>query len=451
MPEEQNEQIKPVSPLTRFREARWLLVAAAALGTAAVAGYEVPAGPAIGGWVFLALIAAFVPRRPRSRILQVAKQSGMRRMWPGTGMKLTVDALPAPCFIADSRGITRYVNRAAGAVYGSVKPGDPLSFSLRAPSLLEAFDRVCTAGASEKITWVEKVPTEAYFEASLSPIYMPVPTADTRLPRLPDFVLVVISDLTEQRRLERMRTDFVANASHELRTPLASLAGFIETLQGPAREDPEARDRFLQIMFEQAGRMRRLIDDILSLSRIELKAHVKPANKVDLVEIARHTSDALAPLARELGMEIKTHFPDVETMVVGDRDELIQVAENLVENALKYGSNGKHIDVTVTASQGGPNSPGAMLSVRDYGEGIAEEHVPRLTERFYRVDVDSSRALKGTGLGLAIVKHILTRHRSRLEIDSTVGKGSEFRVRFPSADAMALADGVPSSERIEYD
>ena len=220
---------------------------------------------------------------------------------------------------------------------------------------------------------------------------------------------------------------------------LASLTGFVETLQGPARNDAEARDRFLAIMLDQAGRMRRLIDDILSLSRIELKAHVRPETIVDLTEIIRHTSDALSPLARDMDVEIRADLPDAPAKLQGDRDELIQVVENLIENALKYGSSGKFVDVGLNAQAADQDAGFWVLSVRDYGEGIPPEHLPRLTERFYRVDVESSRAMKGTGLGLAIVKHILTRHRARLEVESELGEGAVFRVKLP---ALEKTDGA---------
>jgi two-component system phosphate regulon sensor histidine kinase PhoR len=223
-----------------------------------------------------------------------------------------------------------------------------------------------------------------------------------------------------------MRADFVANASHELRTPLASLSGFIETLQGSARNDPQARERFLDIMKAQANRMARLIDDLLSLSRIELKAHVQPESQVDLAPIVRQVADGLLTLARDRGVEIGIDLPPEPLMVRADRDELIRVFENLVENALKYGASGKRVDIALS-----PTDNEALIAVRDYGPGIAPEHLPRLTERFYRVDVAESRAQGGTGLGLALVKHILHRHRARMTIDSAPGKGATFTVRLP--------------------
>ncbi len=240
-------------------------------------------------------------------------------------------------------------------------------------------------------------------------------------------VMLFFRDLTSARRLEAMRVDFVANASHELRTPLASLLGFIETLQGPARNDPPARERFLDIMRGQAQRMTRLIDDLLSLSRIEMRAHLAPEAVVDLRSIVAQMVDTLSALARERGVDIKVELPGEALLVRGDRDELLRVVENLVENAVKYGESGGRVDVALARTAGNL----VEFSVRDYGPGIAAEHLPRLTERFYRVDVAQSREKGGTGLGLAIVKHIVNRHRGHLTIDSKPGEGASFKVMLP--------------------
>jgi len=211
-----------------------------------------------------------------------------------------------------------------------------------------------------------------------------------------------------------------------LRTPLASLRGFIETIQGPARNDAKAQERFLGIMLDQATRMSRLVDDLLSLSRLELKSHIAPDEKVDLVPLLGHVRDSLVPLANDVGVEIALHLPEGKAEVLGDRDELVQVFENLMENACKYGQEGKTVDVFLKNGSGEP----VEVTVVDKGPGIPAEHVPRLTERFYRVSIEDSRSKKGTGLGLAIVKHILTRHRARLIVKSEVGKGTSFTVRF---------------------
>jgi len=242
--------------------------------------------------------------------------------------------------------------------------------------------------------------------------------------------LMTFHDLTPLRRVEEMRADFVANASHELRTPLAALSGFIETLQGSAKDDARARERFLPIMQEQARRMARLIDDLLSLSRIELNAHRRPDTAVELAPIVRQVADSLQTLARDRGVSVQVDAANT-FRVPGDRDELVRVFENLVENALKYGAVGKRVDIAVGRGESPDGEEEALVSVRDYGPGIAPEHVPRLTERFYRVDVRESRAQGGTGLGLALVKHILNRHHGRLSIESLPGAGATFTVYLP--------------------
>ncbi len=409
----------------RLERVRWLLLCVAVLIVVSVSVYDMPVRHAIVAFIAITLVALFLPKR-RNAMTVSAQLPSHDFTWPDTGMKLIVDALPHPCFIVDQRGVTRYMNALATKNFASVKSGDPLSFALRAPSLLEGLERVSAGGATERISWSEKAPTESWFEAHMAAVRLPSSTHKDR--NKPNFVLVSVLDLTEQHRLERMRADFVANASHELRTPLASLTGFIETLQGPAREDPVARDRFLGIMLEQAERMARLIDDLLSLSRIELKANMRPGLRVDLHEVVRSVVDALGPLASELDVRIETDLPDGAMVVAGERDELVQVVGNLSENALKYGADGERIEISVTHHASAKGAGEWALTVRDWGAGIAPEHLPRLTERFYRVDAATSREMKGTGLGLAIVKHILNRHRARLEISSEPGKGAAFTV-----------------------
>jgi two-component system phosphate regulon sensor histidine kinase PhoR len=256
-------------------------------------------------------------------------------------------------------------------------------------------------------------------------------------------ILVVLSDRTRERVVERMRADFVANVSHELRTPLASVIGFIETLQGPARDDPEARLRFLDIMAEQGARMNRLIDDLLSLSRIELTEHQAPSEALDLNELVQRMVAGFEPRLAErkvqLAMRIEAELP----AVTGDADQMAQVLQNLLDNGLKYGRDGGVLRVDVAlaeAGKGWPGRRGVVLAVADQGAGIAKEHLPRLTERFYRVDKGRSRAVGGTGLGLAIVKHIVNRHRGQLLIDSEVGKGTTVSVWLPLAQASRVAE-----------
>jgi two-component system phosphate regulon sensor histidine kinase PhoR len=251
-----------------------------------------------------------------------------------------------------------------------------------------------------------------------------------------DGAVVVLSlhDITQLKRAEQMRADFIANASHELRTPLTTLTGFIETLRGPAREDAEARERFLAIMHEQAARMTRLVEDLLSLSRIELNEHVMPRGSIPLGPLLGHLADTLELRAGARGMRIRLDLPPDLPDVMGDRDELAQLFQNLLDNAIKYGRAGSDISVAATTGVGPPHGGDAgggafvSIAVRDQGEGIAREHLPRLTERFYRVDTARSREMGGTGLGLAIVKHILNRHRGFLDIESALGAGSVFTV-----------------------
>jgi two-component system phosphate regulon sensor histidine kinase PhoR len=242
-------------------------------------------------------------------------------------------------------------------------------------------------------------------------------------------------DQTPLRRVEEMRADFVANASHELRTPLAALSGFIETLQGPARDDSKARERFLGIMHIQAKRMARLIDDLLSLSRVELTAHVRPDMQLDILPIIRQVGDGLEPLATERQVRIEMDLPEAPVAIAGDREELLRLFENLIENALKYGASGGRVLVSLTLATATEGVPEVRVAVRDFGPGIAPEHLPRLTERFYRVDVGDSRAQGGTGLGLSLVKHILNRHRGRLLIESVPKHGATFTAAFPQLKA----------------
>jgi two-component system phosphate regulon sensor histidine kinase PhoR len=414
---------RPRSPARRFAErladGRFLIAAVAAALVLLFAAGAIGLGGAFVTFAAVALLIGLVPLAPASA-RPVSPAEATPAVWPETGIKLFAEALPDPCFVLDRRGVVRFVNSRAAAAF-PIRPGEPLAFRLRVPDLIAAFERVAKGGPPERVEFSERVPTERWFAAWFAGL-------DSRSAR--DFVILILDDLSERRRLDRIRVDFVANASHELRTPLASLAGFIETLQGPARDDPVARERFLSIMHDQATRMSRLIDDLLSLSRIELKVHVKPSDTVDAVTVLRHVVDALEPLARELGVAVEADFPDEPTTVVGERDELIQVFENLIENAIKYGQSGKRVVVTV---EPGKAASGPAVSVKDFGPGIAEEHLPRLTERFYRVDVEASRQHRGTGLGLAIVKHILARHGARMSIESSPGEGALFSVTFPQA------------------
>lgn len=246
-------------------------------------------------------------------------------------------------------------------------------------------------------------------------------------------VVLSFADLTDIRTAEQIRSDFVANVSHELRSPLTTISGFIETLQGPAREDPAARARFLDLMRQEAERMDRLIDDLLSLSRVEGDARVRPREEIDLKALILRVIAMLSQNAAGRHVVIRASAPDAPVAVQGDEDQLTQVIRNLIENAIKYGDEGAEVTVTLTPLPNAPGIQGAAVSlaVKDRGRGIEKRHIPRLTERFYRVDDGRSRDKGGTGLGLAIVKHIVQRHRGRLLIDSVEGAGSTFTVLLP--------------------
>jgi len=339
-------------------------------------------------------------------------------------------ALPDPAVALDHEGIVISFNAPAGAWAPALRRGEPASFALRMPEIVEAIRLAVSSGEPQCVEFSERVPVDRWYEAYLTALRWRAERTDAR----PDLVLMTVRDLTPLRRVEEMRADFVANASHELRTPLAALSGFIETLQGPARDDAAARERFLAIMKQQAFRMARLIDDLLSLSRIELNVHVRPETPVDLVAVVRQVTDAMQMLARDRGVDVVVSAPAETVIVPGDRDELVRVFENLLENALKYGAAGKRVEIRIERAAGGSRLLEAAVGVRDFGPGIPPEHLPRLTERFYRVDVAQSRAEGGTGLGLAIVKHILARHLGRLEIDSILGKGATFTVYLPRTE-----------------
>ncbi len=330
--------------------------------------------------------------------------------------KLT-EALPDPCLLLDKRGAVVVFNSKAAGLIAGLRKNSQLSFYLRWPALNEAI--ACAMnGEVSRVDIEERVPIERWYSFFLNPIGN-------------GHVCVTIHDRTEQQRAERMRVDFVANASHELRTPLASLLGFVETLQGAARNDEKSREHFLNIMQLQAKRMSRLIDDLLSLSRIEMHLHIQPETQLELASLLQSTLDSLRPLAAERGVTLVLHPSQERFTIRGDRDELFRAFENLIENAIKYGESGKKVEIEIRPSRN--NSSGNMIgiSIRDFGPGIAEDHIPRLTERFYRVDEAASREKGGTGLGLAIVKHILNRHRGMLEIESKLGEGSVFTAFLP--------------------
>ena len=365
------------------------------------------------------LLAAIVPETSETPT-NLATASRAADPAFGDGVRLFADALPDPAIVLDRRSVVFHLNAAARQQFPAVIVDSPLAFTLRAPSVLGAIEAVRRTNQPETIELHQSVPNETWHRVTVAPLAPGDPVNDGAL-------VITMHNLTEGKRLESLRSDFIANASHELRTPLTSLVGFIDTLLGPAANDKEARERFLGIMRGQAARMAKLIEDLLSLSRIEMRQHVRPTAPVELNTLVREVAEGLHRVAADSGTKLVLSVPDEPLVIPGDRDELYEVVENLIENAIKYGAEGGDVEVSLgpaTSRQGFA----AALTVTDHGPGVAAEHVPRLTERFYRVDADSSRKKKGTGLGLAIVKHIVTRHHGVLSIKSQPGQGTRVEV-----------------------
>ena len=345
---------------------------------------------------------------------------------------ISIEALFDPALIVDGFNAIA-ANRGARTLFGDRVIDSDVRLTLRHPLILDAI--------AEAQAGLGQAQREVIGLANGTGAWMVYAVAAD------DLVLLVFDDITQARMTERMRVDFVANASHELRTPLATLSGFIETLLGPAADDEPARHRFLAIMRHEAERMSRLIDDLLSLSRIEIDKHIRPAGLVQVSGIVTEVGKTLAMrLEADQRRLVIEDSPDLP-LVIADRDQLLQVLHNLVSNALKYGRSGTPITVQLAPEPAAVTQPATVrISVIDQGEGIAAEHLPRLTERFYRVDSQRSRTMGGTGLGLAIVKHIVERHRGRLEIESRPGEGTRVSVLLPQAPARAGRDAASVTE-----
>lgn len=364
-------------------------------------------------------------------------------------------ALPLPALLITGDAQVTTANTHAKNLFrfdGSSQPKP--AAALRHPDLLAAAERVGQDGANERVEFTQHGDAEVWMAH-----IRPGPNAGS--------VIMVFEDLTAVRRAERARADFLANASHELRTPLTAIGGFIETMRGPARDDKDAWDGFLEIMAQQTERMKRLVADLLSLSRIEFSEHRAPKTAVAFGALARETSLALVPIAKETGIKLHFDAPDAEIKAIADDDEIAQVIQNLVSNALKYARPGGEVQVLVGiaptmaeaatacsrqsadakralllqpyASEG---APAVWVRVTDDGVGISEQHLPRLGERFYRVDESRGGKIEGTGLGLAIVKHILARHRGGLAVESLEGHGTAFGVWMPRLREHAPNDSV---------
>jgi len=397
-----------------------------------------PAGPALDGYERSDAVAqtdALGRALPR-------EADSMR--WQDPSWRTMIDALPDPALVLDAEGYIAHFNPRVADLFERVRIGQPLSGLTRSPALLTAIETMSENDRTQIVQLEDRVPVLRRWSAVVSILSAeasePGDAGGVMVPRF----LVLLRDLTDQQRHAQLRADFIAHASHELRTPLASLKSMVETLQGPARDDRAACDRFLAMMQTQATRMTRLIDDLLTLSRAEMRVHVAPTGSVDLNEVVEHVAEALGPMAQTIESDLRVERPDEPALVRGDRDDLVQVFQNLTQNALKYGREGGNVAILVERSQNKAGATQYRVSVTDDGQGIAPEHLPRLTERFYRTNPTTSREKGGTGLGLAIVKYLVNRHRGRLNITSRLGEGSCFCVTLDSAQP-AQAAGTESA------
>ena len=460
----------PVAPQSGSR--LWTVGASAGISVAVLLGLAV-VHPQLAGWlVGAAVLIAFatwtIHRQPvpvvgdppsaeaTTELLEVADPLLLDGVFEGLGDPVMVVAGGEADDIAGRRIVL--ANAAARELLRIPREGALLVSALRDPGVLEAVDEALFGGLARTTDYGGTGAQTRHWRA----ITRPLPAAAEGA----SLALLVLRDETDVRRMELMRVDFRANASHELKTPLASLSGFIETLKGHARDDPKARDKFLNIMAAQADRMSRLVADLLSLSRIELNEHIPPSGRVDLARAAGDVVDAVSILSADRKVTIQLDADDISAPVSGDRDEILQVVQNLVDNAIKYSAEGDTVQIVIrpdmTLDQasapwsGGNRGAGATrlplvtpdresglryaaVTVQDHGPGLAREHLPRLTERFYRVEGQKSGERAGTGLGLAIVKHIVNRHRGGLTVESEPGQGATFTAYFPVAEKRVVA------------
>jgi two-component system phosphate regulon sensor histidine kinase PhoR len=441
----------------------WLSSAAFAATAAALAAVMLSETDA-GGWTFAASLVGAVaalaaaattwPRRGSPEPVETVATAPA-----DIGFRAALEGLPDPVLIveggeADDFAQRRvlFANAAARALLKVSGTGDALVTALRDPEALEAIDEAIYGRTAGEVAYEPAGAQDRFWRISAAPL-----ASEAALP----LAVVRFRDETDSQRMERMRADFLANASHELKTPLASLQGFIETLKGHARDDERARDRFLDIMASQTARMSRMITDLLSLSRIELSEHIAPHGRADVALAASDVVDALAPLLTGQDAKIEVAGSG-EATVVGDRDQIIQVIQNLTENAVRYSPKGSTVVLSIEpgrtlAQAQAPTRPEAarlailtpdrdegaryvVVRIADRGRGLEREHLPRLTERFYRVEGQKSGASPGTGLGLSIVKHIVNRHKGGLIVESLPGEGTVFSVYIPQPRPRAVTE-----------
>jgi len=403
---------------TRAYEARWVLLCVFLVLLFFLVKGAITFFATSMAFLLILLVALFLPRRADMFLPINDDRQEIELLRQKVAFRFA-NTLSDSTFIIDERGGVIHANETALNEINNAAIGNPISFSLRNPTLLSAIDEVQKTGITKVIEIHQKSPTNNWYNVSISMLKLQA--------KKPSSMVITLHNLSEQKRIEAMRSDFIANASHELRTPLTSLIGFVETMQGPAANDKKSREKFLNIMLAQAGRMSKLIDDLLSLSRIEMRQHVKPTEQVDISKKLKSVVETLQTQAKSAGVEVMLDLPKEKVIIRGDKQELFEMFENLIDNAIKYGAGGEKIEVSLLSKKEGEKFAYSLI-IQDYGVGISNQHVPRLTERFYRVDPQNSRKKKGTGLGLAIVKHILNRHGGQLNITSKPNVGTKVEV-----------------------
>lgn len=460
--------IRNTAARVRARDFMWAVGISAGVGAAVIIGGLADWRPVLLAWgAFMAALAVryrFSSGRvwaaPVQRVVETELNAQEAELVNLRMVRDVAEALPEPLFILDAEGVVEHANPAAEELVGVQEiAGRHFAAVLRAPAVYEAVERVLESHSPERVEFSTRGSVDRWCRAYVTSIETGADRASVMPGSRSQRSLVFIRDLTSEHRLEQMRADFIASASHELRTPLASVLGFIETLRGPAKNDPEAQNKFLSIMQAQAERMQRLVSDLMSLSHIELNEHVPPKDIVDVGETAADVVESLAPLFDQAGAIVDfISETDEPTTVRGARDEVFQAVQNLLHNAVKYGGEPAMIKLRVgrgiapaladkdeagVRAGDAPEQVAARLGVetddlvyfqvRDFGPGVDRAALPRLTERFYRVNVERSRKSGGTGLGLAIVKHILNRHKGGFQIESKIARGTAFTCYFRSA------------------
>ena len=346
-----------------------------------------------------------------------------------------LEAIPSPLILVDQQGKITFANANSELLLPKIlKVGNHISSTFRSPIFLETLEKVLTKNENIKLNFDTNIPILKHIEVHF--VQLPLDSYS----RTGGTILMSLVDQSESKMVNQMRSDFVSNASHELRTPLSSIIGFIETIKGHAKSDKENRELFLSLMHDQAIRMQRLVDDLLSLSKLELQEKSPPLKTCNVNKIINKITESFLPLAKKYKVKLVNNLPSNITNIIGDETQIHQLFSNLIENSLKYSGEKSTVKVELIKKQKHIKIKNNMIGIQivDNGKGIPEEHIYRLTERFYRVNEDLSKQRQGTGLGLSIVKHILNRHQGELIIESKINEGSKFTVWLPKEKAQAI-------------